>query len=106
MTITKDLPKYGHREFGVVVQTPGVMALNDTAFTINCLGRHYNNDWGDLDEHDYKCNVRALTKKNGDRIMSVFKKDDVTLWILSSGFGNDPSDPDACNTVLMLPSEY
>lgn len=94
-------------QFGHVLTTQGANATFSVKYLMSCWIRHTNNDWGDLDPEDARLNREAVSRLNGSRVMSVYKDErGKTLWIITSGLGNDPSDPDMCNTVLLLPEEY
>lgn len=47
------------------------------------LARHHAGDWGDLPPEDRKANVAAL--EHGSRILSVYKLDGETIWIITDG---------------------
>jgi hypothetical protein len=80
-----------------------------TAWIIDCLHRHNNGDWGDLDSDDDASNNYALRHADG-RILSQYPipdeltdptvEDDV-VWIIT----DDLADPDSFTTVLW-PSDY
>jgi hypothetical protein len=76
---------------------------------IDCLARHDQGDWGDLDPDDHAANNHALRHRRG-RVLSRYALpadlvDEVTtddaLWIIT----DDLDDPDAPTTVLW-PSDY
>lgn len=69
----------------------------DNAFLLaELLARHATGDWGDIAEGDKGINEQAI--KDGSRIMSVYKLEDTTLWIIT--------EADRSTTTVLLPSEY
>jgi hypothetical protein len=85
---------------GSVVVTPGVRSSFEAGFLQTCYQRHKTGDWGDLDPTDRAMNSRAQHRK-GSRLMSAYKKDQETLWVITEG----PEGSDRVTTFL-LPSEY
>ena len=88
-------------ELGTVYCTFGVdvaakFDINFRAFCQECLQRHQAGDFGDLDEEDRKLNEEAL--RNGERIMSVYKRGKNTIWIIT--------EHDRSRTTILFPSEY
>lgn len=71
------------------------------AFVLDCLARHTQGDWGDIDVNDRRANEEAL--KVGTRVMSVYKLPEdqpgkLTLWIIT--------EADRSSTTVLWPSEY
>jgi hypothetical protein len=67
------------------------------AFVYNSLERHYNHDWGDVDEDDKMENELALETKN--RLLSVYRySEDVKIWIIT--------DPEWETTTVLFPEDY
>ena len=46
--------------------------LVPTALIQRLLDRHFNNDWGDLDEHDAQMNAEAVSACDGQRVHSSY----------------------------------
>ena len=86
-------------ELGRVVATIGANEL-DQAHLLNCLTRHVQGDWGDLDQADRDENTAA--RKLGNRILSAYRPcaacPENTLWIIT--------EADRSATTLLLPDEY
>jgi len=88
-------------DLGSVVMTSGVACLigNEQihpGYVQECLQRHQKGDWGDLCEEDKEIN--DLGVEDGDRILSSYKKGDITIWIITEW--------DRSVTTALLPSEY
>lgn len=60
------------------------------------LARHATGDWGDIHPDDEGSNEHAI--EHGLRIMSVYKLEDVTLWVIT--------EADRSSTTVLLPDEY
>lgn len=92
---------------GVLVCTRGIRdryvdlkANNVAPWILRCLTRHVECDWGDVGEEDWKANDDAL--KHGARLMSVYKRGDETVWIIT-----DMDAENGCvTTTVLLPEEY
>lgn len=86
-------------KLGQLVATPGAWeALNKTMESpMDFVKRHVTGDWGDLDEHDHKCNVEAL--EHGHRLLSVYHTRAADkMYIIT--------EADRSVTTLLLPDEY
>ena len=96
-----------------VVITAHVVAWADDeierqAWLAQCLARHDNGDWGDLDHDDQAANQLALRRHEG-RLLSRFVVPDSlaadsnedAVWIIT----DDLADPDTA-TTLLWPSDY
>lgn len=70
-------------------------AFND--FLHRAIDRHISGDWGDLCEDDKALNDEAV-KLGNERIMSVYKENDDTLWIIT--------EADRSYTTVLFPDEY
>lgn len=72
-------------ELGRVVGTPGALDLAKSNHLDlgGMLLRHQNGDWGDTQPADKRANDAAL--KNGSRILSVYRENGCTLWIITDG---------------------
>ena len=85
---------------GQVVATSGVaewMDSEDLAVQIgHCMFRHAQGDWGDVCPEDAEANDDALTY--GNRIMSAYKVDGKTIWILT--------EADRSVTTILFPEDY
>ncbi|BFH18204.1 hypothetical protein J6TS7_29500 [Paenibacillus dendritiformis] len=82
---------------GVVVATPGVLAVTSEEERISALTRHINGDWGNLYPEDWETNNWAL--ENGDRILSCYRcQTGEKFWIIT--------EADRSATTFLLPEEY
>jgi hypothetical protein len=86
---------------GQIVGTPGATETFEVPFMARCLARHVEGDWGDVDTHDKAANEDAL--KDGSRLMSVYKSEGKTLWIITEA-ADDTGDRSA--TTFLLPEDY
>lgn len=66
-------------------------------FLHNAINCHLFGDWGDLCEEDKALNEEAVRLGNG-RIMSVYKQNGDTLWIIT--------EADRSYTTILFPDEY
>lgn len=66
-------------------------------FVHHSLCRHINGDWGELCEDDKAFNEEAVRLGN-ERIMSVYKKNGDTIWIIT--------EADRSYTTVLFPDEY
>ena len=108
-TVNPMIAQQPRNNFGQVLMTKAVGTTSAADFVMEALDRHFSNDWGDLSEEDAQMNAEAIQERNGGQIMSAYKnmvngEDD--LWVITVGFGDDPSDPERCHTTVMLPSDY
>lgn len=94
-------------KLGQVVMTRGVNDLvadnsEFAEFVMDCIGRHANGDWGDMDPEDKKRNEEALN--TGLRLFSAYKDDRfpqhgvATIWIIT--------EADRSATTVLFPDEY
>ena len=73
---------------------------------LECLGRHYGRDWGDIDRSDWAANDRSISLRAG-RLLSAYPAPaglaapDGQFWIIT----DELDDPDTVTTILW-PSEY
>lgn len=65
-------------------------------FVTDSLKRHFQRDWGDLDEEDKKLNDDAF--KNGGRLFSAYKNGETKIWIIT--------EADRLVTTVLFPEEY
>jgi len=87
---------------GLIVGTPSIMdGIFSQEFLKECLYRHLAGDWGDINPEDRGLNEEGL--KYGNRLLSVYKTEKETLWIITEAVG---SDGERESTTLLLPSEY
>lgn len=70
-------------------------AFND--FLHRAVDRHIAGDWGDLCEDDKALNEEAV-KLGNERIMSVYKENGDTIWIIT--------EADRSYTTVLFPDEY
>lgn len=85
-------------ELGQVVMTRGIaIEIKEDedfgVFVYECFKRHRD---GNFTEEDMRANVAAI--KNGDRVFSVFEKDDWKIYIITEW--------DRSYTTILLPDEY
>lgn len=70
---------------GKIVVTSAIKETLAHSEIAHYLFRHFNDDWGDLEEDDKKLNESAL-KNNDDQIFSMYKREDgqkiyvITEW--------------------------
>ena len=87
-------------DLGVVVATPGALALLETSgeSPAALLDRHRSGDWGEVPPEDARENARSL--KYGWRILSSYPvgKDGSRVWIIT--------EADRSSTCILLPEEY
>lgn len=92
-------------ELGMVVATPGALAVASETYLASLLVRHEQGDYGTVCTEDKASNDRALV--DGGRIMSVYPIDpskpcaghgDNCLWVIT--------EADRSVTTCLLPSEY
>lgn len=84
---------------GKILATPGAIALlQELALTpFEFIARHWQGDWGDLDEEDVQANKAAL--RYGYRLLSSYVIGcNQKLWIIT--------EADRSATTLLLPEEY
>ena len=94
--LDEKLPRFA---LGQVVATPGSLSalvnLRTSPWTL--LSRHVRGDWGELDDHDWQENERALTEET--RLLSAYTLPGETrIWIIT--------EADRSATTLLLPQEY
>lgn len=83
-------------------------AIERQAWLSECLARHDNSDWGDLDQEDRAANQLALRRQEG-RLFSRYavpdsfatETDEDAVWIIT----DDLDHPDTATTILW-PSDY
>ncbi len=95
------------KKFGRITGTSGITRVPGEILE-RLITRHINADWGDLNKEDRELNDHALKREAGGRLLSSYKNafNDQTIWIITSGFGNDPDNVDLCHTTIMFPHEY
>lgn len=82
---------------GRVVATPGVLADIPEQEVQAALRRHHTGDWGQLDEHDWQENQKALSA--GFRLLSAYTSSNgFKFWIITEW--------DRSVTTVLLPEEY
>lgn len=92
-------------ETGRLVMTNGiaVKCAEDDAFTqwsMQCLERHKQGDWGDMEEEDKQINETALTTPLG-RLHSAYTHPDniaLKIWIITEW--------DRSASTILFPDEY
>lgn len=70
-------------------------SFND--FLHRAIDRHLSGDWGDMCEEDKALNDEAVRLGN-ERIMSVYKQNGDTLWIITEAARS--------YTTILFPDEY
>ena len=83
-------------ELGQVVATKNCANTVFLADIQECLNRHQSGDWGDTE--DAEMNEEALNPKYPDRIMSVYKFPEYTIWVITEW--------DRSSTTVLLPEDY
>lgn len=84
-------------ESGQLVSTRGAIREFTQPEAFELLTRHFNGDWGDLDDFDKEQNDIAL--KGGGRLLSAYEfPPDRKLWIIT--------EADRSVTTMLLPEEY
>lgn len=85
-------------QLGRMVITPAAAAVLDAAGgnPYALLARHGSGDWGRLDAHDRRANVRGLL--HGGRILSAYTVGGATLWVITEG--------DRSVTTILTPEDY
>ena len=91
-------------QLGELVWTKGVneKIASDThfaKFVLECLHRHADCDWGEIDCEDKQANNEAL--KNGERLFSAYihiGDESSKVWIIT--------ESDRATTTVLFPDEY
>lgn len=94
------MPMFARFQHGQILATVGAQNEFTEAEIHKAVSLHICGDWGNTCPEDAKMNDEAV--KNGDRIFSVYKFGDRTLWIITDAEYNGRRNA----TTLMLPSEY
>jgi hypothetical protein len=82
---------------GQLVATPGALDVITFEQVHDLIERHRTGDWGDVTEHDWLANDRALVE--GSRIFSSFKISKyVRIWVIT--------EANRSATTILLPCEY
>jgi hypothetical protein len=105
MSTTIRVPCRPSFELGLIVATPGALAVTTLEKRRHYLTRHSIGDWGHVCRDDWDANDEAV--EDGNRILSAHPIDaakpcegfgENTLWIIT--------DADRSVTTLLLPDEY
>ena len=87
-------------KLGQVVATVGVTAWIEDgghhAAVGDCLYRHQNGDWGEVDADDREANNYAAA--NEERVLSAYTVDGTKIWIITEW--------DRSVTTVLFPDEY
>jgi hypothetical protein len=84
-------------DLGVVVATPGALAILAPEEPMVLLSRHVTGDWGDLSPDERRENEYSL--KHGLRLFSSYHLGTgAKVWIVS--------EADRSATTILLPEEY
>jgi hypothetical protein len=82
---------------GQIVMTPGALSKLPPDEAAYALLRHLSGDWGELGEHDWKANDRAI--EHGSLLFSSYVTSHGTrFWIIT--------EHDRSATTILLPGEY
>jgi hypothetical protein len=82
---------------GAVVATPNALNEIPQDEILAAIRRHVCADWGELDEHDWTANDRALIQ--GTRLVSQYRSTAGTkFWIIT--------EHDRSVTTVLLPQDY
>lgn len=95
----KPEPHTNKRKFrlGCVVITPNAFARIGADEAQKGLDRHWEGDWGEVDEHDREANEIALKERL--RLLSVYRTSDgVKFYIIT--------EADRSCTTVLLPEDY
>lgn len=86
-------------ELGQTVITRAAQAAHTPAFVQECLQRHAQGDWGDLDPEDKALNDAGLSPETPDRLHSSYKTPGgLKLWVITEW--------DRSVTTALLPEDY
>ena len=84
-------------ELGQTVATPGALVAIHPQDLFECMVRHANGDWGELDDEDKAENELSL--REGYRLLSAYTdRNGTKFWIIT--------EADRSYTTTLLPSEY
>ena len=83
-------------ELGQIVITTNAQGELKQDDVMKGLGRHANNDWGDIDDEDRAANDAAV--EEGTRISSAYRSGDTKFWIIT--------EADRSATTILLPEDY
>ncbi len=93
---TKTIPVAVVR-LGRIVATPNALNQITNEDILSGIQRHQAGDWGDVDEHDFEANNRALTE--GTRLLSVYHAaKGVKFWVIT--------EADRSATTVLMPEDY
>ena len=88
------MPKFS---LGTICITPNALRNLVAEDITASMRRHWNGDWGDVDEEDRKANEEALL--GGSRLFSVYHgRDGTKYWIIT--------EADRSVTTVLLPEDY
>lgn len=95
------------KKFGTIVATKGIKPVPSEILE-RLISRHISTDWGDLCKEDSDLNDYAFKNESGGRLLSSYDNafDGKTIWIITSGYGDDPDNINLCHTTIMFPEEY
>jgi hypothetical protein len=87
-------PKFA---LGQIVATPNALAHLTQYDVQTAINSHVSGNWGDVDEHDWKANDRAL--EQGTRLVSAYESENaLRFWIITEW--------DRSITTILLPEDY
>lgn len=93
---------------GRMVATPAALDLledHEVSPLALCL-KHAQGDWGELDAGDAALQLRELADDTWQRIMSVHRVGESTVWIITDRYQEVEPDRIGPATTILLPSEY
>jgi len=91
-------------DLGRILATPGALkAMEESGQApVDFLKRHFNCDWGDMDDEDRQSNDAALD--DGSRLFSAYHTSTGTkLWVITEA---DSDEGGRLATTILLPEEY
>ena len=69
-----------------------------------CLDRHFENDFGELEEEDKQCNLIGIESDLiNDRVLSKYKTSEDYIYIITELYNYDDID---ILTTILFPEEY
>ncbi len=90
------LARHGRFKLGQIVMTANAHATLDHGIVHDCLARHSQGDWGDLDPEDRAENELSL--REGFRLFSVYHDLGEKFYIIT--------EADRSSTCVLLPEDY
>jgi hypothetical protein len=90
-------------QLGYVIATPGALDTFSSGFIAECVIRHRQGDWGNLDAEDKKTNDDAL--ESGGRLLSMYQntQNEQRLYVITEAADESGH---RLTTTALLPNEY